>query len=39
MIAAEDWKDLNEAYYELYGRLFENMELVDEIQADITSEA
>lgn len=30
MIAAEDWKDLNEAYYELYGRLFENMELVDE---------
>lgn len=30
MIVAEDWKDLNEAYYELYGRLFENMELVDE---------
>lgn len=30
MIESEDWKDLNEAYYELYGRLFENMELVDE---------
>lgn len=30
MITVEDWKDLNEAYYELYGRLFENMELVDE---------
>lgn len=30
MIESEDWKDLNEAYYKLYGRLFENMELVDE---------